>query len=144
MKNVKICVIWLCKYGKYVLSFLICDAFRCVFKPCFMPVFEMLQFSTLRYCSLGKLINASLSNKYRLFPVMISCVVFPGQSRGIPLSTNAVYQIRFIKRVEHQQQPVVSISVEHLKTISYLDIWHMYSQITHIFTFLMFKYWFGS
>jgi hypothetical protein len=36
------------------------------------PVFEMLQFSTIRYCSLGKLINASLSNKCRLFPVMIS------------------------------------------------------------------------
>jgi hypothetical protein len=46
-------------------------------------VFEMLQFSTLRYCSLGKLINASLSNKYRLFPVMISCVVFPGQSLSL-------------------------------------------------------------
>jgi hypothetical protein len=34
------------------------------------PVFEILQFSTLRYCSLGKLINASLSNKYRLFPTL--------------------------------------------------------------------------
>jgi hypothetical protein len=48
-------VLFDCTYVKYVISLLICDAFRCVFKPCFM----------------------------------FSCVVLPGQSRGILLSPRA-------------------------------------------------------